>query len=112
MSTPRSDGKREGEIIPALPANPTYGSGEKGLERSNSDIVHEKYDPSDEQSFEYRSQYRNGKPIITTGEDVSRFSVDIRDDEDDALMFRSMFLGTLFAGMGAALCQVRSDLRL
>ena len=49
----------------------------------------------------------NGEPVITTGHDVSRFVVDIRDDEDSALTFRSMFLGTIFAGMGAALTQVR-----
>ena len=48
----------------------------------------------------------NGEPVITTGHDVSRFVVDIRDDEDTALTFRSMFLGTIFAGMGAALSQV------
>ena len=48
----------------------------------------------------------NGEPVITTGHDVSRFVVDIRDDEDNALTFRSMFLGTIFAGMGAALSQV------
>lgn len=52
-------------------------------------------------------EYLNGEPIITTGRDVSRFAVDIRDDGDAALTFRSMFLGTMFAGMGAALCQVR-----
>ncbi|KAF8348553.1 OPT oligopeptide transporter protein-domain-containing protein [Amanita rubescens] len=46
------------------------------------------------------------KPIISTGEDVSRFVVDLRDDEDDALTFRSMVLGTVFAGLGAALCQI------
>ena len=48
----------------------------------------------------------NGEPVITTGHDVSRFVVDIRDDQDPALTFRSMFLGTIFAGMGAALSQV------
>ena len=48
----------------------------------------------------------NGEPAITTGRDVSRLVVDIRDDEDPALTFRSMFLGTIFAGMGAALIQV------
>ena len=50
--------------------------------------------------------FRNGEPIITTGRDVSRFVVDIRDDEAPALTFRSIFLGTVFAGMGAALSQV------
>jgi hypothetical protein len=48
----------------------------------------------------------NGEPVITTGHDVSRFVVDIRDDGDTALTFRSMFLGTIFAGMSAALSQV------
>ena len=50
--------------------------------------------------------FHNGEPIIATGRDVSRFVVDIRDDEEPALTFRSMFLGTIFAGMGAALVQV------
>ena len=49
----------------------------------------------------------NGEPIITTGRDISRFVVDIRDDEDPALTFRSIFLGTLVAGLGATLGQVR-----
>lgn len=49
---------------------------------------------------------RNGEPVITTGHDVSRFVVDIRDDGDNALTFRSIFLGTIFAGMSAALSQV------
>ena len=49
---------------------------------------------------------QKGEPVITTGFDVSRFVVDIRDDEDPALTFRSMFLGTMFAGMGAALSEV------
>jgi hypothetical protein len=50
-------------------------------------------------------EYRNGVQVIQTGRDVSRFVVDIRDDGDEALTFRSIFLGTVFAGMGAALCQ-------
>ena len=48
----------------------------------------------------------NGEPVITAGRDVSRFVVDIRDDNDTALTFRSMFLGTIIAGMGATLSQV------
>jgi hypothetical protein len=47
-----------------------------------------------------------GEPIVTNGEDVSRFVVDIRDDGESALTFRSIFLGTVFAGLGAALSQV------
>ena len=53
--------------------------------------------------------YHNGEPVITTGRDVSRFVVDIRDDEDPALTFRSIFLGTIFAAMGAALGQVQKQ---
>ncbi|TFK71693.1 oligopeptide transporter [Pluteus cervinus] len=51
-------------------------------------------------------EMKDGEPIIRTGRDVSRFLVDIRDDGDQALTFRSMVLGTLFAGLGAALGQV------
>ena len=50
-------------------------------------------------------EYRNGVQVIQTGRDVSHFVVDIRDDGDEALTFRSIFLGTVFAGMGAALSQ-------
>ncbi|OSX63951.1 hypothetical protein POSPLADRAFT_1138543 [Postia placenta MAD-698-R-SB12] len=46
------------------------------------------------------------EPVITSGEDVSRYLVDTRDDHDPALTFRSLFLGTIFAGLGAALCQI------
>jgi hypothetical protein len=62
----------------------------------------------EDSSSEYDSKpiLHNGEPIISTGHDVSRFVVDIRDDEDTALTFRSMFLGTIFAGMSAALSQV------
>ena len=42
--------------------------------------------------------YLSGEPVIATGRDV----VDIRDDGDDALTFRSFVLGTV----GAALRQV------
>ncbi len=46
------------------------------------------------------------EPVIHDGRDVSRYQVDVRDDGDPALTFRSLFLGTVFAGLGAALCQV------
>lgn len=55
---------------------------------------------------EAKPEYRNGVPVISTGRDISRFVVDIRDDGDEALTFRSIFLGTVFACMGAALGQV------
>ncbi|PPR06785.1 hypothetical protein CVT24_011285 [Panaeolus cyanescens] len=75
---------------------------------SSVEIVDEK--AIDENSFiddvDDKPEYRNGEPVITTGRDVSRFAVDLRDDGDQALTFRSMVLGTLFAGLGAALCQI------
>ncbi|KAF9051472.1 oligopeptide transporter [Panaeolus papilionaceus] len=75
---------------------------------SSVDIVDEK--AVDDGSFisgeDEKPKYRNGEPVITTGKDVSRFAVDVRDDGDQALTFRSIVLGTLFAGLGAALCQV------
>ncbi|KAI0955058.1 hypothetical protein AcW1_006752 [Taiwanofungus camphoratus] len=60
-------------------------------------------DPADEDD---KVILLHGEPVITTGRDVSRFLVDIRDDHDPALTFRSLFLGTVFAGLGAALCQI------
>jgi hypothetical protein len=46
------------------------------------------------------------EPVITTGEDVAYLVVDVRDDGGPALTFRSFFLGTLMAGLGATLNQV------
>ncbi|KAH7929974.1 OPT superfamily oligopeptide transporter [Leucogyrophana mollusca] len=48
----------------------------------------------------------NGEPVVTSGKDVSRYLIDIRDDGDPALTFRSLFLGTVFVGLGAALSQI------
>ena len=47
-----------------------------------------------------------GEPVITSGRDVSKFIVDLRDDEDPPFTFRSVVLGTLMGGLGAALYQV------
>ncbi|KAH9914494.1 oligopeptide transporter [Epithele typhae] len=51
-------------------------------------------------------QLVNGEPVITDGRDVSRFLIDPRDDGDAALTFRSLCIGTVLAGLGAALCQI------
>ena len=68
---------------------------------------------SDDKSLETASQdrasdvqYVNGEPVIANGRDVSRFLVDLRDDGDPAITFRSLVLGTLFACLGATLVQV------
>lgn len=77
------------------------------------EIVNEKQaylDPQTADSYSVHSDglFVNGEPVISTGQDVSRFVVDLRDDGDPSLTFRSLVLGTVFAGLGAALYQVRS----
>jgi hypothetical protein len=56
----------------------------------------------------------NGEPVITSGIDVSKYLVDLRDDGDPPFTFRSVVLGTVIGGLGAALyqvcCTVRDDL--
>ena len=83
-------------------------SNEEKLETVVDEKIEELQYNIDDNSLEDDSKpiFHNGEPVITAGRDVSRFVVDIRDDEDSALTFRSMFLGTIFAGMGAALSQV------
>ena len=51
-------------------------------------------------------QWVNGEPVISTGRDVSNYLIDLRDDGDAAITFRSLVLGTVFAGLGATLVQV------
>ena len=70
------------------------------------DIADEKVDIWKALDEEEEAEFSNGEQVIATGRDVSNFVVDIRDDGDEALTFRSIVLGTIFAGMGAALCQV------
>jgi len=76
---------------------------------SSLSYTNEKQNDSGTSSVEIADEkvdaYVHGAQVIQTGLDVSRFVVDIRDDGDDALTFRSIFIGTVFAGMGAALCQ-------
>ncbi|KAH7340612.1 oligopeptide transporter [Rhizoctonia solani] len=48
----------------------------------------------------------NGEPVIETGAHVSNFAVDVRDDGDPSLTWRSFWIGTVVAGLGAALSQI------
>ena len=50
--------------------------------------------------------YVHGEPIITSGRDVSKYLVDLRDDGDPPFTLRSIVLGTVIGGLGAALYQV------
>jgi hypothetical protein len=53
-----------------------------------------------------KPQYVNGEPVIRTGRDVSRYLVNLRDDQDPPFTFRSILLGTMVGGLGAALFEV------
>ena len=48
-------------------------------------------------------EYRNGEPIVTTGRDVSRFLVDIRDDEVASTRVATSFGYDVKAGYGVRL---------
>jgi hypothetical protein len=53
-----------------------------------------------------RPQYVNGEPVIKTGRDVSRYLIDLTDEQDPPFTFRSVLLGTVIGGLGAALYEV------
>lgn len=103
--------KANREDEPQSPVSPiSRGSDEK--HGRDSDIKIDEKASIDHDSFartdtDEEVQMLNGEPVVTTGRDVSRYVVDIRDDGEAALTFRSLTLGTVFAGLGAALCQVR-----
>ena len=67
----------------------------------------DKYSPGFEDTTDKKPPYVTGDPVITNGKDVSRYLVDLRDDEDPPFTFRSVVLGTAIGGLGAALYQVR-----
>jgi hypothetical protein len=62
---------------------------------------------SGEDTVDEKPLFVNGEPVITNGRDVSRYLVDLRDDEDPPFTFRSVVLGTVIGGLGAALNEVR-----
>lgn len=100
--------------LPVLSIDEKAYANEKAAD--SSDDVIDKVDLGDdngsslEKAYEGKQDgvtYVNGEPVISSGADVSNFLLDIRDDGDSAITFRSLFLGTVFAGLGAALSQVR-----
>jgi hypothetical protein len=62
--------------------------------------------PSSFEDADEKPHYVNGEPVINGGRDVSRYLVDLRDDQDPPITFRSVVLGTVIGGLGAALYQV------
>ncbi|KAH9998274.1 oligopeptide transporter [Russula vinacea] len=61
---------------------------------------------SDFEDVDEKPQYVKGEPVINSGRDVSRYLVDLRDDQDPPFTFRSVVLGTVIGGLGAALYQI------
>ncbi len=108
-----NDGVDQLPKLPAAPASPAESLDEKAAVRKSI----EKRSSSDSslgsklESFKHEDDdtvFVNGEPVIRSGRDVSRYLIDTRDDGDPSLTFRSLFIGTVFAGLGAALCQVRN----
>ncbi|KAL0058232.1 hypothetical protein AAF712_015099 [Marasmius tenuissimus] len=100
LETPVSE-KLEG--FPQLPSSgievaTPAGDSEKKLESN------EKFDSESASGVEHENY--KGEPIVTTGADVSRFIVDMRDDGDEAITYRSFVIGTVIAGLGAALYEI------
>ena len=67
----------------------------------------EKFDSDAEASKDDVSIALGQEPVIVDGKDVSKYIVDLRDDGDAPITFRSMLLGTILSGLTAALYQVR-----
>ena len=94
------------DALPTLPQRPevarefTDHSLDEKLDEKHDGSIKEAFDPETFDSVPDRER------VVTTGRDVSHYVVDLRDDGDPALAFRSLVLGTVIAGLGAALCQI------
>jgi hypothetical protein len=71
-----------------------------------SPSTQEKSSESFSEVCEYPLQ-KQDQPLIETGADIAEFIIDVRDDGDACLTFRSILLGTIFAGLASSLGQVR-----
>jgi hypothetical protein len=81
-----------------IPCDEKEAALDTDMDKSSSDF---------EDIVDEKQQYVNGEPVINNGRDVSRYLVDLRDDEDPPFTFRAAVLGTVIGGLGAALYQVR-----
>lgn len=88
---------------PTVDEHATYAHTPPGEKEASADWdkSYGDYEDQDEEPL-----YVNGEPVITSGKDVSKYLVDLRDDGDPPFTFRSVFLGTVIGGLGAALNQV------
>ncbi|KAF8710272.1 Peptide transporter MTD1, partial [Rhizoctonia solani] len=133
MALPGSDNSPKvgaGELtasVPALDLQPTAATDIPGTNRRSAqsetsvdEKLHQDHSTSKDltPSFDEKSAHAdpndyfddvklvNGQPVIETGAHVSNFAVDVRDDGDPSLTLRSFFIGTVVAGLGAALSQI------
>jgi hypothetical protein len=90
-----------------LPTTPIFS------DEPTSDILGDKNEVSPDldnspgfEDEDERPQYVNGEPVINSGRGVSRYLVDLSDEQDPPFTFRSVILGTVVGGLGAALYQV------
>ncbi|CAO1612567.1 unnamed protein product [Parajaminaea phylloscopi] len=94
----------------------TPGDGKLSNEKTSSDgahrVVQDVVQAEDDEEFDELSGNNatkydaQGNPIIRTGYDVSRHIVDVRDDGDPALTFRSLVLGTIFTALSSAITMI------
>ncbi|KAA1466657.1 OPT superfamily oligopeptide transporter [Dentipellis sp. KUC8613] len=104
------------EKVSGLPTLHSTANGitEKASQKGSDDeIVHDRDNGSlSEKGYHDNGEdddvplHVNGEPVITSGKDISRYVVDLRDDGDPPLTLRSVVLGTVFGGLGAALYQI------
>ncbi|KAH8825162.1 oligopeptide transporter [Flagelloscypha sp. PMI_526] len=66
----------------------------------------DKVSVSSDKEFEGGDAGSDDASIVVDGNDVSRLIVDIRDDGDPSLTFRSIVLGTILSGLGATIVQL------
>lgn len=88
--------------VPAFDEKPAYLDTPSGEKEATLDL--DKY--YDQEDANEKPLYVNGEPVITSGSDVSKYLIDLRDDEDPPFTLRSVVLGTVIGGLGAALYQV------
>ncbi|CAE6344031.1 Oligopeptide transporter 5 Short=AtOPT5 [Rhizoctonia solani AG-1 IB] len=122
VNSPRAD---TGELIASVPSlEPQPTAATDRLSPESESYVDKKFPPDhvtskditpslDEKSVRadadvYSEDVKlvNGQPVIETGAHVSNFAVDVRDDGDPSLTLRSFCIGTVVAGLGAALSQI------
>ncbi|KZV65129.1 oligopeptide transporter [Peniophora sp. CONT] len=79
---------------------------EKDLPPYSPGIEKDKLDLDAEASHDDVSAALSKEPVIVDGKDVSKYVVDLRDDGDAPITFRSLVLGTLMSALTAALYQL------